>query len=96
MNNFVNQEEQSGVVENKQKTRLWSVIAFVVSILSVVLCFVPWLGITFGVASIILCLVSRINLGYFDRFGIASLFIGIFGLVFSVGAIIMEYIITIL
>lgn len=71
------------VMEMKSKSRLWSVIALGLGILSVALSFVFWLGLLFGIAAIIATVVSRINLGYFDRISVAALIISIFGVVCS-------------
>ena len=71
------------VMELKSKSRLWSVIAISLGVLSVCLCFVFWLGLIFGVAAIIATVISRINIGYFDRISVAALIISIFGSVFS-------------
>ena len=71
------------VMEMKSKSRLWSVIALGLGVLSVCLCFVYWLGLIFGIAAIVATVVSRINLGYFDKISVAALIISIFGSVFS-------------
>ncbi len=71
------------VMEMKSKSRLWSVIALSLGVLSVGLCFIFWLGLLFGIAALIATVVSRINLGYFDRISVAALIISIFGSVFS-------------
>lgn len=91
MNNGYENEEFEAVKETKIKSRVWSVVAFVAAVFSVAFCFIPWLGIAFGVVSIVLCLISRLTLGYFDRFGIAALFVGIFGIVFGAGVAVMQY-----
>ncbi len=91
MKNGYTDEKLEAIKEDKQKSRIWSVVAFALGLFSVAFCFLPWLGIALGVVSIVLCVVSRLNLGYFDRFGIAALFIAIFGIVFGAGFIVMQY-----
>ena len=70
--------------KGKPKTLGWSVASMVTGILSVVCCCFGWTGIIFGIAAIVLSVVSRKSLGYFDGMSIAGLVVGIFGLVFGV------------
>ena len=102
-----NSAEGAGEVENdlfsevykdtigtKSKSRLWSVIALFLAIVSLSLCIlVYWLGLIFGVASILAILISRKSLGYFDRISVFSLIIAIFGTIFSLLLIITSFII---
>ncbi len=75
----------------RPKTKGWAVASMVLGILSVVCCF-GWSGIMMGAGAIILAIVSRRNLGYFDGMTIAGLILGIFGFVF--GATILIYTLT--
>ena len=70
--------------KGKPKTLGWSVASMVTGILSVVCCCFGWTGIIFGIAAIVLSVVSRKSLGYFDGMSIAGLVVGIFGLVFGI------------
>ena len=72
------------VMEVKSKSRLWSVIALGLGILSIALSFVFWLGLLFGISAIIATVLSRMSLGYFDRISVAALIISIFGVVCSI------------
>ena len=87
-------EEIEGEEEKEEKepklTRIWSVLGLILAIASVVLCFVPALSITLGAASIVLSLVSRAKIGYFDSIGVAALIIGIFGTVFGCAYIVLD------
>ena len=47
-----------------------------------------------GVLAIVFAVVSRKTIGYFDGLAIAGLIIGIFGLVFGISNVILDYIIT--
>lgn len=76
----------------KPKTKGWAVASMVLGILSVVCCCFGWSGIMMGAGAIILAIVSRRNLGYFDGMTIAGLILGIFGFVF--GATILIYTLT--
>lgn len=72
------------VIRNKEQRRTWSVVSVVLAALSVILCYFSWVGLAFGVLSIASALISRKNLGYFDKLSLAGLIIGIFGIVFCV------------
>ncbi len=74
----------------RPKTQGWSVASMVLGILSVVCCccFFPIGGVVFAVAAIVLSAVSCQSLGYFDGMAIAGLILGIFGMIFSIMAII--------
>ena len=76
--------------EPKQKSRIWSVSALILAILSVILCFLPVLSIILGVLAIGLSIVSRVKIGYFDGVGLAAIIVAIFGVVFAFAYIILE------
>ena len=78
------------VMDGKQYKRTWSIISFALSIASVIFCFVPVVGLILGLAAIGFSLFSRKHLGYFDGLSLFGLMIGIFGSVFSVGAIVLK------
>ena len=78
------------VIEKKQATRTVALISFILSVASLLLCWVPGLGIILGAAAIVCAVISRINIGYFDGFAIAGVIIAIFGIVFSVTALIFK------
>lgn len=67
----------------KPKTKGWAVASMVMGIISVVCCCFGWSGIFLGAGAIIVAIVSRRNLGYFDGMTIAGLILGIFGFVFG-------------
>ena len=105
MNNSENGQNNSNYYQNEQdyafqmltrngkpKTRGWAVASMVLGILSVVCCCFGWSGILMGAGAVILAIVSRRNLGYFDGMTIAGLILGIFGFVF--GATILIYTLT--
>ena len=71
----------------KPKTLGWSVASMVVGILSVVCCCFGYTGIIFGLGAIILSIVARKSLGYFEGMAIAGLVLGIFGFVFGVAIV---------
>lgn len=75
------------VIKNKEQRRTWSVGALALSILSVSLSFLPWLGLVLGLASVGAGVISRKNLGYFDKLTLVALIVAIFGVVFSITGI---------
>ena len=89
-NNQYNPDQYAfnNVINGKHKTMGWSVASMVVGIISVVCCCLGWSGLILGTMAIVLAIVSRKNLGYFDGMSIAGLVLGIFGLVFGVAMII--------
>ncbi len=72
----------------KPKTKGWAVASMVIGIISVVCCCFGWSGIFLGAGAIILAIVSRRNLGYFDGMTIAGLILGIFGFIFGMTIVI--------
>ena len=75
----------------KPKTLGWSVASMVTGILSVLCCCLGWTGLVFGAAAVILSIVARRSLGYFDGMSIAGLVMGIFGFVFGAAMVYMVY-----
>ena len=75
------------VIKNKEQRRTWSVGALALAILSVSLSFFPWVGLILGLASAGAGIISRKNLGYFDKLSLAALIVAIFGVVFSITGI---------
>ncbi len=88
-----NENEYEEKKEPRKKSRIWSVSALIFAVLSIMLCFVPVLSIIFGLAAIALTIVSRVSIGYFDGVGLASIIVGIFGVVFAFAYIILNLII---
>ena len=86
--NFQNNEQeyafQTLTKIGTPKTKGWAVASMVIGIISVVCCCFGWSGIIMGAGAIILAIVSRRNLGYFDGMTIAGLILGIFGFVFGI------------
>jgi uncharacterized membrane protein len=78
------------VITKNGNTRLFSLISVVFSVLSLILSFIPWLGLVFGIVSVVFSLISRKQLGYFDGLAVVGLITAIFGLVFSLTGIILS------
>lgn len=76
------------VIPDKQHRRTWSVASLVLGILSVLCSYFSWFGLILGLVSAGASLVSRKNLGYFDKLSLTALIIAIFGVVFSLTGII--------
>ena len=95
----INEEEEEAKVEKtpaeeeeyyelplavKSRSRIWSVMSFVFSILSVLLCLFYYVSLPLALLSVGFALLSRKILGFFDRFAVLGLIIGIFGTVAGV------------
>lgn len=80
------------VIKDKQQRRTWSVASFFFALLSLLFAFFltwgSWVSLVLGVVSVGCSAVSRKNLGYFDKFSLAAMFIAIFGIVFALSGII--------
>ena len=76
--------------KDKPKTMGWSLASMVLGIISVVCCLFGWVGLIFGIVAVALAIVSRINLGYFDKMSVLGLIFGIFGIVFGVAIIVFN------
>ena len=77
-------------IKDDKKSRIYSVASIIAGVLSLLLCFLPALGIIFSLFAVAFMIVSRRVLGYFEGLGICGLIIGVFGLVFSVCAMVFE------
>lgn len=82
------------VIKNKENRRTWSVISLALAVLSVLSLFVSWLSLAFGLLSVGAGVISRKNLGYFDKISLAGIIIGIFGCVFALAGIIFGGVIS--
>jgi hypothetical protein len=92
-NNTMPDEEEyvyRTVMDGKTPTRLFSVISLVLSIIGMALCYFGWWGISFGTAGIVMAIVSRKRLGYFDKITLGSIILSIFAIVFSVAMLILR------
>ena len=74
--------------KNKQNRRTWSVASIILSVLSVLLIYFSWVSLVSGLLSVGCAAMSRKNIGYFDKISLAGMIIAIFGIVFSLGALI--------
>ena len=73
----------------KKPSRVWSVLSFILAILSIICCCNSWIPLILGAVAIVFAIISRSKLGYFDGLGIAGLIIAIFGVVFSLAGILI-------
>lgn len=80
----VSEYTYKNVMKTKQNRRTWSVISIALAVLAVAFLWVCPVSLGMAIASIVCALISRKNLGYFDKLSLAGLFVGIFGIVFSV------------
>ena len=75
------------VITDKKQRRTWSLVSLVLACLSVILTYFSWVGLILGLLSVGAAVISRVNLGYFDKLSLAALIIAIFGVVFAVTGI---------
>ena len=91
--NGVNNNDPYNIFDKRgrRKNIGWSVASAVCAVFSVFLSIFGWAGIVLGVTGVILAIVSRVKLGYFNTWSIAGILIGIFGTVFSVSMVFISY-----
>nr|MBE6544494.1 hypothetical protein [Oscillospiraceae bacterium] len=82
------------VLKTKQNRRTWSVVSLILAVLSIAFLYFSWVSLIFGSLAVAAAVVSRINLGYFDKLSLAGIIVGIFGIVFSVAGIIFGSLIS--
>ena len=80
------------VMGGNRNSRLYSVISLVLAVLSVGFCFIPPLGIILGLVAIGFGVFSRRSIGYFDGLSLGGIITSIFGVVFSISAILLDMI----
>ena len=93
-NNNQNYNEENYAYEilnpnGRPKSRIYSVLALIMGILSIASVTAAYLAIVAGVLAIGFSVVSRKKLGYFDGMSIAGLIVGIFGAALAVGFLIL-------
>ncbi len=74
----------------EHRSFIWSLVAALLSLLSVLLCSIYVLGMTLAVASIVCASISARRLGFFDKMALFALIVGIFGAVFGVFAMVID------
>lgn len=67
----------------RSRSLIWAVIAFAAGILSLALSSFYYVGYVFSGISLATALISRRNLGFFEKYSIMGIILGIIGLVFS-------------
>ena len=70
----------------KSRSLIWSAISFVAGVLSLAICTFYYVSLVFAVVSILSSLISRKNLGFFERYSIIGLILGIMGIVFGISS----------
>ena len=76
----------------KSRTLIWAVISFTAGILSLALCPFYYVGFVFAGMAAAASLVSRRNLGFFEKYSIMGLVLGIIGFVFSIFTLVADMI----
>ena len=72
--------------EIKSRSLLWSVISFVLGVLSIALCPLYYVSLIFAIGSVVTSMISRKNLGFFEKYAIFGLILGIMGIVFGISS----------
>ena len=68
----------------RSRSLIWSVISFVAGVLSLALCPFYYVSLVFAVGSILSSLISRRNLGFFEKYAVTGLVFGTMGVVCGV------------
>jgi hypothetical protein len=71
------------IKKDKKNRRTWSLVSIVFALASVFTLYFPWLSLIFGAVAVGSGVISRHNLGYFDKITLSGIIVGIFGIVFS-------------
>lgn len=90
-----NNEQYAYTVLTRPKSRVWSVLAIMVSMAGLLCCCcIDYAGIACGVLGIILAIISRKSLGYFDTTSIFAIIFAIFSIVLSLALLVLGYMIA--
>ena len=68
----------------KSRSLIWAVISLAAGVLSILLCPFYFVSLVFSAGAAVFSLVSRKNLGFFEKYSIMGLVLGMMGFVFSV------------
>ena len=68
----------------KSRSLIWAVISVLAGILSFTLCFFHYVGLGLAAVAFVTAMVSRKNLGFFEKYSIMGIMLGIIGFVCSV------------
>ena len=68
----------------KSRNRIWSIISLALGVLSIILCPFYYASLGLAVVSLLASLISRRNLGFFDKCSVMGLILGIVGFVCGV------------
>lgn len=76
----------------RSRSLIWAVISLAAGILSLLLCSLYYVSIVLALVSVCSSLISRRNLGFFEKFSIMGLIFGIMGVVCSIFSLIADVI----
>ena len=74
----------------KSRSLIWSAMSIVLAALALIFCKLYYVGIIFAVAALGTALVSRKNLGFFEKYSIMGIIIGIIGFIVNVFSVIAD------
>ena len=83
-NNTESEYAYKKVIKDKHQRRTWSVASIALAALSIIFIFIfSYVGLALALLSVGAALISRKNLGYFDKLSLCAMIVAIFGAVFS-------------
>ena len=74
----------------RARTLIWSVISLICGVLSILLCPFYYVSFVFAAAALVFSVVSRKNLGFFEKCAIMGIILGIMGFVFGTFSMISD------
>ena len=74
----------------RSRTLLWSVISVICAVLSILLSHFYYIGLVFAVTAVAFAVVSRRVLGFFEKFSIMGIILGVSGFVFGTTALVFD------
>ncbi len=76
----------------RSRTLIWSVISLALGILSLLLCPFYYVSLVFAAAGVVCAIISRKNLGFFDKLAVLGIIFGIMGFVFGIFSLVASVI----
>ena len=76
----------------KSRSLIWSVLSIILAALGLVLFKVYYVGILFSVVAVCFALVSRKNLGFFEKYSILGIIFGVMGFITNIFSMVADII----
>lgn len=68
----------------KSRSLIWSALSIVLAALALILCRFYYVGIVFSLVAVGMALISRKNLGFFEKYSILGIIFGIIGFIINI------------